>query len=231
MMEEIQEQLYKYFAKGKITKIEMADLVKKILLNQAVEDNIALSEEQINCFSFIEYYKQNNKGNYNLIKSFVPSYKKYQTMTGQYDPQTNSILICSDHLYSILYPYDIRIQIIKLLKTTFHEYYHMKESYDRNENNNFNPYTWIESRQDRDYYLLNHDNFIEEIEADLYAINKIKELFKNDKEMLDIIDSKFIETKHEMIKNYINYDINTFIKELDKQIKENPEILEEKNII
>ena len=154
----------------------------------------------------------------NLTKySLMPNYK------GAYIGNDKSIVVFIDNL--IVLP-KLKINIIDLLKTTYHEIYHAIDFKNKTESFNFNNYDKfacdLERFLSKHYtampfrYLFNHDSFMIEILANKYGIERTIEFINNNPNAYNYDIARLEKLKKKYNNQYNNYNLS---KNLDIIIK------------
>ena len=153
--------------------------------------------------------------------SLLPSYK------GIYSDSDNSIVIFIDNL--IVLP-KMKINIIDLLKTTYHEIYHAIDFKNKTESFDFNNYDKfscdLERFLSKHYtampfkYLFNHDSFMIEILANKYGIEKTIQYIKENPLNYTYDINRLSKLKNKYDKQYNNYNLSKYLDIIIKNYKD-----------
>ena len=200
---------------------ELKDLCHFLLIREVENDGILLNIYPMTIF---EYYKSDFFSKKTVLQKIRRMFE-IRNSGGFLDVASGYVLLFIDRLGKDENIYSVE-KMAAVIFAVYHEYRHLLQSSD--ERNSLERILIdVEMKKNVvmfDNYLENHDNFFIECDADLYALNKTKDFFKEYD--LDNYDSalKYLKELEESVKFRLNnFDYQRFFDEFY-------ELCEQKNI-
>lgn len=208
--------------KYKLSKELVYKIMKQEMKKTGIKVEVLPLTKLENLFLVIKESKQKNKKLYSLkrLKTIQTSLKETIDCLGDFDFENNHLKIFLDELKKDSKTKEI--YLIQLLNTTYHEYNH-KITWSKTEitPNLINFTLLIEQLLIKTTELYNsyHNDFYEEIIANIYGIEKSEQFLKRYPNIFEKLKGYIENDKLNYQINLINYDIEQFINYFSKTIQ------------
>lgn len=219
-----------------ISSKELKRLIEYLVLEESKKLNVSCT---VNGLSFIENI---NREKLSLPLTLVKAAKYIGTAGScrESNIYNGIIMINTDHYISNTIIYDDYIALFKILKTSFHELQHANQNKlvddDKPDEMSLNSYINLKEKfvvyYKKIIYLLHHDSFFIEIDANLTSANKVKEIIeKNSDSLLRKMEPKVSKYINSQMNKKNMYDDSFLSDIVDSIVKSNPSLVEHNDLL